>query len=392
MKKICVITSTRADYGLLRPLILKIRQDTELELQLVVTGMHLSSEFGMTEQEIIQENIPISKRIEILLGSDTPSAVSKSMGLAMIGFADYLKDNRPDMAVILGDRFEIFAAGSALVNERIPIAHLYGGETTEGAVDECFRHAITKMSHIHFVSNETHRKRVIQLGEHPDHVFNTGSTGIENILNTERMPLKELETSLGFSLSEKPFALVTFHPVTLENDTARAQCEQLFRALDAFPFMNFIFTKANADDGGREINRMIDRYAAEKENMIAVTSLGMKRYLSALSHAAMAIGNSSSGIIEVPSFGIPTVNIGDRQKGRLQAESILNTLPDSGEITAAIKKSNDPVFRSFCKNVKNLYGNGNASNEMLSVMKKFLFSSDINMKKKFYDVEFKVNP
>ena len=277
----------------------------------------------MTYKEIEKDGIKIDEKIEILLSADTPSAISKSMGLAMISFADYFEKLKPDMLIVLGDRYETLAIATVAMNKRIPIAHLHGGETTEGAIDESIRHAITKMSYLHFTSTEEYRNRVIQLGEDPERVFSVGAIGIENILNEKLMSKLELEKSINFVL-DKPYAIVTFHPVTLEENNSKEQVKELLDSLDTFNDMKFIFTKANADSGGRVINEMIDNYVNSHENAVAFNSLGLTRYLSALKYCTMVIGNSSSGLLEVPSFGIPTINIGDRQKGRLQADSIIN--------------------------------------------------------------------
>ena len=386
MDKICVVTSTRADYGLLRPLIAQIHQDPQLQLQLLVTGTHLSAEYGMTKKEILSDGFPIDHEIEIILSSDTPSAASKAMGLALIGCADYFAHQRPDLAVLLGDRFEIFAIAAALVNARIPLLHLCGGETTQGAVDECYRHSITKMAQLHCVSNEQYRRRVIQLGDSPERVHNTGETGIENIRNLVPTPLCELESTIGMALTS-PLAVVTFHPVTMEDGTAEAQCQELFRALDAFPHMHFVITKANADAGGRTINRLVDQYAQNRPNVAAVTSLGMQRYLSLLSYADIAIGNSSSGIIEVPSFHIPTVNIGDRQKGRLQAASVINARPEANDIITAIRKALSEQHKAICATVENPYGDGRTTEKIMHVIRQYL-QGPRPIQKTFYDLPF----
>ena len=326
MVRICVVTATRAEYGLLRPVIKGMMNNPDFEVSLVVTGMHLSPEFGLTYREIENDGIPISKKIDILLSADSPSAISKSMGLALISFGEYFSENNFDMVLLLGDRYETLAVACAAVNARIPIAHMHGGEITEGAVDDAFRHAITKMSYLHFTSTEAYRKRVIQMGENPDRVFNVGSTGIENIENVDLLSRDELSQELGMNLS-KDYAVVTFHPVTLENYTAEEQINELLEAIDEFSDMSFIITKANADQNGRIINSILEKYAEDHINARVYDSLGMRRYLSALKYASMVIGNSSSGIIEAPSFRIPTVNIGDRQKGRVRADSVIDCKP-----------------------------------------------------------------
>ena len=388
MKKICVITGTRAEYGLLRPLVKKIHDDSELKLQLVATGMHLSPEFGLTYREIEEDGFIIDEKVEILLSSDTSTGISKSMGLAMIGFADALQRLQPDMIVVLGDRYEIFAAASAAMIHKIPIAHIHGGETTEGAFDEAMRHAITKMSYLHFTSTEAYRKRVIQLGENPDRVFNTGALGIENIKVLNLLGKNELEHSIQFKI-EDPTALVTFHPVTLENHTAQVQFQELLNALDKAENLRIIFTKANADTEGRVINGMIDNYVEQtKHKSIAFTSLGQLRYLSVLKYVNLVIGNSSSGIVEAPSFHVPTINIGDRQKGRIQAQTVINCLPEKAEIYNAIHLGLSAEFNEAIRDVMNPYGDGDVSIKIIKEIKKVFQKNDINIKKKFFDIEF----
>ena len=321
------------------------------------------------------------------MSSDTPSSVSKCMGLTMISFADYFDESRPDALLVLGDRYETLAVCCAAMNARIPIIHMYGGETTEGAVDEAARHSITKMSALHFTSTETYRKRVIQLGENPENVFCVGAVGIENIKKMQLLDKNALEESISFKL-DKPYAVVTFHPVTLENDSAGAQFTELLKALDRHKEMKYIFTKANADANGRIINKMIDDYAASNDNVAAFESLGSLRYLSALKYTAIVIGNSSSGIVEAPSFGIPTINIGDRQKGRIQSESIINVRPDSKEIAEAIDLANLPEFRAQAAGVVNPYGDGCTTEKIVKIIKDKFANSGFELKKKFFDVEF----
>lgn len=385
MKKICVVTGTRAEYGLLTPLIKKIQEDSDLNLQLVVTGMHMSPEFGMTVNSIENDGYEIAERIEILLSSDTPVGVSKSMGLALISFSEAFERLQPDMVVILGDRSEIFAVAAAASVARIPIAHLHGGETTEGAVDEAFRHSITKLSWLHFTSTEDYRKRVIQLGENPERVFNVGAIGIENIVKSPLMTQSELEKSLNVELRH-PLLLVTFHPVTLEHQTSSKQFQELLNALDEYTEGTIIFTKANSDTDGRVINHMIDDYVKRHSNYcLAYTSMGQQRYLSAMKIADAVVGNSSSGIIEAPSFNIPTVNIGDRQKGRIQAASVINCEPNKIEIEKSLSEAVSPIFRSEIQGFKNPYGEGNVSSKILKEIKNELMKN-ILLKKKFYDI------
>lgn len=385
MKKICVVTGTRAEYGLLSPLIKKINDDEDLELQLVATGMHLSPEFGMTVELIESDGYKLTDKIEILLSSDSAIGISKSMGLANISFAETFNRLQPDMVVLLGDRYEIFTAATVATIAKIPVAHLHGGETTEGAYDEAFRHGITKMSWLHFTSTEEYRKRVIQLGEAPNRVFNVGAIGIENIKEMSLMSREELETSLNFKLNE-PLSLVTFHPVTLEDKSSEDQFKELLGALEKLEG-TIVFTKANSDSDGRIINKLIDEFVhLHPNNSIAYTSMGQLRYLSAMNIADLVIGNSSSGIIEAPSFNIPTINIGDRQKGRIQAESVINCKPVTQDITKAIEQGLTVDFNNKISKMTNPYGDGNVSYRVLSVIKEEL-NNEISLKKKFYDIE-----
>lgn len=384
MKSITVLTATRAEYGLLSPIIHALKACGSFEVRVVVTGAHLSPEFGLTYREIEKEGIEIDRKIEILLSSDTPSAISKSMGMALIGFADYFAERRPDALVVLGDRYETLAVCCAAMNARVPIIHLYGGETTEGAVDEVIRHAITKLSYLHLTSTEEYRKRVIQLGESPDRVFTVGAIGIENALKKKLLSKQELADSLGLAL-ERPYAVITFHPVTLENNSAKQQCRELLKALDMHPEMDYIITKANADADGRIINKMLDDYSLTHDNVSVYESLGAVRYLSAVKYACMAIGNSSSGLLEVPSFKIPTVNIGDRQKGRLKAASVIDCCPKAEEISQSIERAQTIEFREICETVTNPYGDGNTSKKVVDAIVNMM-SSEIDLKKKFYDL------
>lgn len=385
MKSITVLTATRAEYGLLSPIIHALKACGSFEVRVVVTGAHLSPEFGLTYREIEKEGIEIDRKIEILLSSDTPSAISKSMGMALIGFADYFAERRPDALVVLGDRYETLSVCCAAMNARIPIIHLYGGETTEGAVDEVIRHAITKLSYLHLTSTEEYRKRVIQLGESPDRVFTVGAIGIENAMKKKLLSKQELADSLGLAL-ERPYAVITFHPVTLENNSAKQQCRELLKALDIHPEMDYIITKANADADGRIINKMLDDYSLTHDNVSVYESLGAVRYLSAVKYACMAIGNSSSGLLEVPSFKIPTVNIGDRQKGRLKAASVIDCGPKAEEISQSIERAQTIEFQEICETVTNPYGDGDTSKKVVDVIVNMM-SSEIDLKKKFYDIE-----
>ncbi|HWT73647.1 MAG TPA: UDP-N-acetylglucosamine 2-epimerase [Mobilitalea sp.] len=386
-KTISVLTATRAEYGLLKPILQKLNKAEEFDLRIAVTGMHLSKEHGLTYRDVEQDFV-IDKKIDILTDSDTPRSISKSMGLAMAGFGEYFEELQPDLLLVLGDRYETLAVCTAAVNARIPIAHLYGGETTEGAVDECFRHAITKMSYLHFTSTEEYRRRVIQLGEAPERVFSVGAIGIENILQTELLSKVELEKSIGWKL-ESPFAVVTFHPVTLEDNKVQEQFNELLKAIDYHHELKYIFTKANADAYGSAINTMIDQFVQNNSNSIEVASLGTVRYLSALKYCSMVIGNSSSGLIEAPSFHIPTINIGDRQKGRLRADSVIDCEPMEHEILAAMEESSSDNFRTILREVINPYGDGKTSDKVVDIIKDYLQKDKINLKKKFYDITWR---
>ncbi|WP_310441012.1 UDP-N-acetylglucosamine 2-epimerase [Sulfurimonas sp.] len=384
MKKICVVTGTRAEYGLLYWLMKEIEADKDLELQIIATGMHLSSEFGLTYKEIEKE-FKIDKKIEMLLSSDTSIGISKSMGLAQIGFAEAYEELKPEIVVVLGDRYEIFAAASAAMIARIPIAHLHGGETTEGAFDESIRHSITKMSHLHFTATQEYKNRVIQLGEEPNRVFNVGGMGIENIKRLKLLGKKEFEESIDFKLNIKNI-LVTFHPVTLEKSTAKEQFQELLDAIDTLKDTNIIFTKANSDTDGRVINRMCEEYVSKNSHKtVCFASLGQLRYLSALQFVDAVVGNSSSGLTEAPSFKIGTINIGDRQKGRIKASSVIDCEPSRESIKKAFEKLYSKEFQDSLKSVQNPYGDGCASLKIVEEIKK----ADLNniLKKSFYNIE-----
>lgn len=385
MKSIAVLTATRAEYGLLSPIIHALINKGEYDIRVVVTGAHLSPEFGLTYKEIEADGVIIDRKMEILVSADTPSSISKSMGLAMISFADYFAERRPDALIVLGDRYETLAVCCAAMNERIPIIHLYGGETTEGAIDEAVRHAITKMSYLHLTSTNDYRKRVIQLGEDPTRVFTVGSIGIENGMKLPLLSKEELEDSIDFKL-DKPYAVITFHPVTLEENDAQQQAEELLKSVEACKNMKFIFTKANADSNGRIINKLIDEYVATHNNAVAFESLGVKRYLSALKYAEFVMGNSSSGLLEVPTFYIPTINIGDRQKGRLKADSVIDCEPMYDSIMRAVDKARSEEFKTFCKHVVNPYGDGKTTEKVMAAIREMM-SKPVNLKKKFYDIE-----
>ncbi len=381
-RKICVITGTRAEYGLLPKIMQGIQDDPELTLQIIATGMHLSPEFGLTYQVIEQDGFKIDRKVEMLTSSDTPRGIAKSMGLGLIGFADALHDLHPDLILVLGDRFEIFSAVSAALVARIPVAHVHGGETTEGSIDEALRHSITKMSHLHFVAAEEYRQRVIQLGEHPDRVFLVGGLGVDTIKHMQPLDRNALEQSLGLQLGEKSL-LVTFHPVTLELGTAADQMAELLATLDTLPNTQLVFTMPNADTDGRVLIRMIEQFVAQHANARAYASLGHLRYLSCLAHVDGVVGNSSSGLLEAPSFQKGTINIGDRQRGRLQASSIINCEPTRQSIAFALKHLYSAGFQSGLRNVRNPYGEGGAIEKILATLKTAVL--DGVLKKSFFD-------
>ena len=360
MKKVCVVTGSRADYGLLRWVIEGINNSSKLELQLVVTGMHLSPEFGLTWREIESDGFRIHKRVETLLSSDTPVGIAKSVGLGIVGFADAYSDLQPDLVLVLGDRYEIFAAVAAALPACIPIVHLHGGETTEGAIDEAMRHSITKMSHLHFVATGESRRRVLQLGESPEHIFLVGGLGVDSILRLPLLPKAELETVLDFKFAKRNL-LVTFHPTTLEPGASSRQMSEILTALDRLLETNLIFTMPNSDTEGRALISMIDDFVRSHPNASAFDSLGQLRYLSCVNQVDGVVGNSSSGLLEVPSFKKGTIDIGDRQKGRERATSVIHCEPEMGEILNAFSLLYSSDFQATLAETQNPYGNGGAS-------------------------------
>ena len=385
MRKICVITGTRAEFGLLRPLIELIANDKELQLQLIATGMHLSPEFGYTLNEITDAGFVVDKKVECLLSSDSSIGVSKTIALAVSGFADALDDLAPDLVVVLGDRTEILGAVIATAMANIPIAHLYGGETTEGAYDEAIRHSITKFSHLHFTSTEAYRKRVIQLGEYPNTVFNVGAIGLDAIKKLSLLDREAFEKAISFKLKERN-VLITYHPVTLEKEAPIETFENVLTALDELTDTALIFTHANSDKNGRIINKMITEYvSSHKDKAVEFKSLGQLRYLSALQFVDFVIGNSSSGMTEVPAFYIPTINIGDRQKGRINCESVINSNNSLEDIKKSITFALDKTFREKILQQELLYGNGTAAEKILQIIKEH---NHISIKKSFYNIDF----
>lgn len=383
--KICIATGTRAEYGLLKPLIEKINADKEFTLQLLVTGAHLSPEFGLTYRQIEADGYEIDAKVEMLLSSDTAEGITKSMGLGMIGYADAFKRLSPDLLVILGDRYEMLSVASTALIFRIPIAHIHGGELTEGAYDDAIRHAITKMSALHFTSTEAYRQRVIQLGEQPERVFNVGAIGLDNFKSLTLLTKDQLEKELNIRFKKYNY-LVGFHPETLSKQSVKEQFEELLKAIDKQNDSFFIFTKANADTNGRIINQMMERYVQENpDRAVLFTSLGSLRYLSVMKVATAVVGNSSSGILEAPSIPTATINIGDRQKGRIVGKSIINCRINKDEIIKAFEITKSDDFRIKLKEIVNIYGDGTTSEQIINILKKISLPELI--KKSFYNIK-----
>ena len=383
-RKTCVVTGTRAEYGLLRWLMDGINKSTKLDLQIVATGMHLSPEFGLTYQEIENDGFKIDKKIEMLLSADTPSSISKSTGLGLIGFADAFYELNPDIVIVLGDRYEVLAASLAAMFGNIPIAHIHGGETTAGAFDEAIRHSITKMAWWHFVAADEYEKRVIQLGENPERVFNVGGLGVDTIKKTNLLSKDELMIKAGIKFGKKNL-LITYHPVTLENKTSQQDFKSLLDVLSKIKDIYLIFTMPNSDSDGRVIKKMINDFVFnQSERSISFTSMGSLNYLSTLQYVDGVVGNSSSGLAEAPTFKIGTINIGDRQKGRLKAESIIDCEPTKKSIKLAIDKLYGHKFQKDIHSVQNPYGDGDAIKKIMSILSNKPIPED--MKKDFYDL------
>ena len=384
MRKIAIVTGSRSEYGLLYWIIKGIHESSSLKLQLIVTGMHLSYEFGLTIREIEKDGFPVEERVEMLLSSDTETAIATSMGLGMIGFAKAYERLRPDVLLVLGDRYEMMSAVSASVPFRIPIAHIHGGEATEGAIDESFRHAITKMSHIHFTATDKYSKRVMQMGETPGNVFCFGAPGLDNIYKLDLLNRQELSRELNIPQTGK-IGIVTYHPVTLEKSTSEYQTVELLKGLKAFPDIYWIFTMPNADTGGRIIIEKIEAFLYENpERGKAFTSLGTLRYLSLLKNSAVMIGNSSSGLIEAPSFELPVVNIGDRQLGRVRAKNVIEVFECLEEsLENAITKALSVEFSSSLQGMKNSYGDGCTSEQIVEKLRTIPLNI---IKKSFCDI------
>jgi UDP-hydrolysing UDP-N-acetyl-D-glucosamine 2-epimerase len=384
MKKIAVFTGTRAEYCLLYGLIKEL-ESAEVDIQLFVGGMHLSPEFGYTVEQIANDGFVINEKLEFLLSSDTAVGITKSLGLALISAAEVLERNQPDIIVVLGDRYESFALAQAAMIAQISVAHIHGGELTEGLIDDPIRHSMTKLANIHFTSTETYRKRVIQLGEQPSCVFNVGAPGLDNIRVLKPMNRSELTASIGFDLC-KDFILVTYHPVTLSADGAQKALQNLLTALDDYPEYNIIITYPNADTFGRQLLKLLQKYhSSQAERVLLSPSLGQQRYLSVMKLATLVIGNSSSGIIEAPSVYVATVNVGDRQKGRVAADSVLHCNESYPEIANCMKKALSESHQKLCVTVKNPYGDGKSSKRIVSKLLSYIPIK--NRYKTFYDIQ-----
>ncbi len=390
MKTICIFTGSRAEYGSLRPVITALSNKEGIKVQLLVSGMHLSPEFGLTYREIEKDGFVIDEKVEMLLSSDTPAAISKSIGIGIIGFADALERMHPDIVIILGDRFEALAVAITAMVARIPIAHLCGGEVTEGAIDEAMRHAITKMSHLHFTAAEEYRNRIIQLGEDPNRVYCVGGPGLDNLKTMTLLTKNEIENFLGAQLLSHNY-LVTFHPATLDKEPVEVQFGNLLDILDEQTDSLIVFTKANADANGRIINQMIDAYVDKnRERARAFHSLGQLRYYSILQYVDAVVGNSSGGVWEAPSFKIGSINIGTRQSGRLKAVSVIDCDTTRDSIRSAFRRLYSPEFSDLLKNVTNPYGDGKASERIAEIVCNI--NPDSLKSKKFYDLLPGVNP
>lgn len=383
IKKITIISATRAEYGILKPLIVKLKHASDFKTQLLLTGSHLVEKLGNTYLEAEEDGMEIYKKISINTEGNTDYDTSLIMANALVEFGRYFQEEKPDLLIVLGDRTEIFAICAAAMNAHVPIAHLHGGELTQGAIDDNVRHAITKMSYLHFASAEAYRKRILQMGEEPERVFNVGALGVENILKEKLLDRKRLGENVGFP-ADKDYAVVTFHPVTLEPGTAESQVRELFLAMRRRPELFYLITKANADAGGIQINEFMERETVKHSNMKLVSSLGMKRYLSAVKYSRFVLGNSSSGIIEAPALGVPTVNIGDRQQGRLMAESVISCEPKCQSILDAMALA----MHMEQKEYHSPYGDGNTSEQIVCIIKDFFEKEKINLKKRFYDIPY----
>jgi len=379
VKRICVVTTSRADYGIYLPVLRQIEKDPSFQLQLLITGSHLSPDFGFTVREIAADGFDTSERVEMLLSSDTPAGISIAMGLGMIGFAQSYARLRPDLLLVLGDRFEMHAAVSAALPFKIPVAHIHGGELSEGAIDDALRHSITKMSHLHFVATEVYAKRVRQMGEEPWRITVSGAPALDNLKTVELLERPEIEERYNLQL-EEPFLLVTYHPVTLEFEHVEARVEALLAALADLK-MAVVFTYPNADTGSRQIIKAVEDYAGKTEHAQIVVNLGMQGYFSMMKQAAAMVGNSSSGIIEAASFQLPVVNIGNRQRGRLRAQNVIDVGDNRADISEGIRRALDPEFRSGLANLVNPYGDGIAAERIVARIKSVEFGDQLLTKR-----------
>ncbi len=384
--KVCVVSGSRAEFGQLLPLLKRLESDSFFDLDFVVTGSHLSHANGNTVEEIKNSGINIKAEICIEgLSDNTNKGIALQIGEVVDKFAVYFDDNRPDLLIVIGDRYEMFAVGIAASTMLIPICHICGGSTTAGAIDEVFRHSLTKMSQIHFTTCDAYRNRVIQLGERPDTVYNVGSLAIENCLNIDLIPKTDLMSELGMDI-ERPYCVVTFHPVTLDGNAFESELHELIKALDAFPEYQYLITLSNTDSGGDRINEVWLKEAKKRENYYVYSSLGMRKYLSALKYSEMMIGNSSSGTTEGPAMKIPVIDIGDRQKGRVFSECLIHCEPNKEDICLAINKGASKEFKEIAKTIVNPFGDGNTSERMISILRNLL-GSPISVKKVFYDIK-----
>ena len=387
-KKVCVVTGCRSEYGLLLPLLIKIRAGRHFQLQIIATGTHLSSEFGSTYKLIERDGFKINRKVRLPLSDDSEAGITKSVGYGMIGFSNAFARLKPDLVIFLGDRFEIFSAAATAFLSKIPIAHIHGGELTEGSIDDGLRHAITKFSTFHLCSTGSYKKRIIQLGENPASVFDVGALGIDNIRNLKLLDKSQVENELNFRFGKRS-VLITFYPSTAEVNSVAGQFKELLAALDIIEDLNVIFTKPAADINARVISKLIDEYVSRRPGRAAAfINLGQLMYLSVMKHVNAVVGNSSSGIIEAPSLGKPTVNIGFRQKGRVAAKSVIDCAPLSGSIVKALKKAFAPGFNNLCSNVKNPYGNGRAAEKIYKILRE-KFKGQVKTNKTFYDLRVK---
>lgn len=385
MRTIGVVTVARSDYGIYLPLLTKIQADPDLQLYLIVSGMHLSPEFGLTVEAIEADGFEIGERVEMLLSSDTPEGVAKSMGLGTIGFAQAFAHLRPDILVVLGDRFEMYTAALAALPFKIPVAHIHGGEITQGAIDDALRHSMTKLSHLHFVSTQEYARRVIQLGEESWRVIVSGAPGLDNLRATKLLAREELAVRFGLHLDETPFLLVTFHPVTLEHEQTEWQITELLTALETCG-LPVVFTMPNADTSWRIIAHKIEEYIATHSSAQAIDNLGTQGYFSMMTLAAAMVGNSSSGIIEAASFELPVVNVGTRQRGRARGSNVVDVDYRRTSILEGLQRALDPQFRASLRGIHNLYGSGGASEKIVEVLERVQLDDKLIMKR-FHDLE-----